>query len=53
MGRVIAGDNSLDVARRFYLSGATAIGSSRCEVEDEPTRLFMQTFHAEHPKGRR
>ena len=51
MGRVVAGDDTLGLARSFYLSGAKAIVSSLWEVEDEPTRLFMETFHAELRKG--
>ncbi len=45
MGRVIAGDDLLGLARSFYLAGASAVVSSLWPVDDEATRAFMEAFH--------
>jgi len=45
MGKVVAGDDLLGLARSFYLGGASAVVSSLWPVEDEATRLFMEVFH--------
>lgn len=51
MGQVIAGDDILGLVRSFYLGGTTAILSSLWPVEDEATRLFMETFHTKSKGG--
>lgn len=45
MGQVVTGDELLGLARSFYLGGASSVLSSLWKVEDEATRLFMETFH--------
>lgn len=45
MGQVISGDELLGLARSFYLGGASAVVSSLWPVDDEASRLFMETFH--------
>lgn len=46
MGQVAAGDDLIGLSRSFYLGGAAAVLSSLWPVEDQATRLFMETFHA-------
>jgi tetratricopeptide (TPR) repeat protein len=51
MGKVAAGDDLLGLARSFYLGGARSMLSSLWPVEDEATRLFMETFYEYGAKG--
>ena len=46
MGEVVSGDEILGLTRSFYLGGASSVVSSLWPVEDEATRLFMETFHS-------
>ena len=45
MGLVVGGDELLGLTRSFYLGGASSVVSSLWPVDDEATRLFMETFH--------
>ncbi len=45
MGKVVAGDDLVGLARSFYLGGARTVLSSLWPVDDEATRLFMETFY--------
>jgi len=45
MGKVVAGDDLVGLARSFYLGGAKTVLSSLWPVDDEATRLFMETFY--------
>lgn len=47
MGTVAGGEELLGLTRSFYLGGASSVISSLWPVDDEATRLFMETFHAE------
>jgi len=51
MGRVAAGDDLVGLVRSFYLGGTEAILSSLWPVDDEATRLFMETYHAALKSG--
>jgi CHAT domain-containing protein len=51
MGQVISGDELLGLARSFYLGGASAVVSSLWPVDDEASRLFMETFHRKARDG--
>lgn len=51
MGEVVSGDEILGLTRSFYLGGASSVVSSLWPVEDEATRLFMETFHARSRNG--
>jgi CHAT domain-containing protein len=46
MGLVIAGDDLLGLTRSFFLGGAESVISSLWPIADEPTKEFMETFHA-------
>jgi tetratricopeptide (TPR) repeat protein len=50
MGKIMSGDDLLGLSRSLYLGGATAILSSLWPIEDEGTKLFMETFHR-HAQG--
>jgi tetratricopeptide (TPR) repeat protein len=50
MGKIIAGDDLLGLKRSFYLGGATVILSSLWPIDDDGTKLFMETFHR-HAQG--
>lgn len=52
VGRVVAGDDFLGLVRSFYLGGSSTVVNSLWPVEDEGTRLFMETFHANLRGGR-
>lgn len=52
VGRVVAGDDFLGLVRSFYLGGSSAVVNSLWPVDDEGTRLFMETFHANLRGGR-
>lgn len=45
MGRTVAGDDFLGLARSFYLGGARAVLNSLWPVADEGTLAFMTAFH--------
>ncbi|MBF0240705.1 MAG: CHAT domain-containing protein [SAR324 cluster bacterium] len=45
LGKNIAGDDMLGLVRSFYLGGTVTILSSLWNIEDEGTRLFMETWH--------
>jgi hypothetical protein len=51
MGRVLAGDDILGLARSFYLGGAKTILSSLWPVDDAATQRFMEIFHARSKEG--
>lgn len=51
MGQVASGDELLGLARSFYLGGASSVVSSLWPVDDEATRLFMETFHRQSRNG--
>lgn len=51
MGRVIGGDELLGLARSFYLGGASSVVSSLWPVDDDASRLFMETFHQQSRNG--
>lgn len=51
MGKVVSGDELLGLARSFYLGGASSILSSLWPVDDEATRMFMETFHKQSREG--
>ena len=51
MGQVVSGDELLGLARSFYLGGASSVVSSLWPVDDEATRLFMETFHRQSRGG--
>jgi tetratricopeptide (TPR) repeat protein len=51
MGRVAAGDDLIGLVRSFYLGGTEAILSSLWPVDDEATRLFMETYHVSLKRG--
>ncbi|MSQ53094.1 MAG: CHAT domain-containing protein [Betaproteobacteria bacterium] len=51
MGEVVSGDEILGLTRSFYLGGASSVVSSLWPVEDDATRLFMETFHAQSRNG--
>lgn len=48
MGRTVAGDDFLGLARSFYLSGTRALVSSLWSVDDEGTGFFMREFHRQY-----
>ena len=45
LGKVAAGDDLLGLSRSLYLGGTRAVLASLWPVQDEGTRLYMQTFH--------
>lgn len=45
LGRVVAGEDLVGLARGFYLAGTGVLLSSLYTVDDEHTRLFMVEFH--------
>ena len=45
MGKVAVGDDLLGLVRGFYIGGAVAILSSLWPIDDNATRLFMETFY--------
>lgn len=51
MGQVVSGDELLGLARSFYLGGASSVVSSLWPVDDDATRLFMETFHQQSRNG--
>ena len=51
MGKIVSGDELLGLARSFYLGGASSILSSLWPVNDEATRIFMDTFHKQCRRG--
>lgn len=51
LGRAQAGADFLGLPRSFYLGGSLAVVSSLWTVEDEGTRLFMETFHRQARDG--
>ena len=51
MGQTISGGDLLGLARSFYLGGAPPVLNSLWPIEDEGTRLFMETFHKEASSG--
>lgn len=51
MGQVVSGDELLGLARSFYLGGASSVVSSLWPVDDDATRLFMETFHQKSRDG--
>ncbi len=51
MGKIVSGDELLGLARSFYLGGASSILSSLWPVDDEATRMFMETFHKQSRDG--
>lgn len=51
MGKIMSGDDLLGLSRSFYLGGATAILSSLWPIEDDGTKLFMETFHRQAQGG--
>lgn len=51
MGQVVGGDELLGLARSFYLGGASSVVSSLWQVDDDATRLFMETFHRQSRNG--
>ena len=51
MGKIMSGDDLLGLSRSFYLSGATVILSSLWPIEDEGTKVFMETFHRQAQTG--
>lgn len=51
MGMVVSGDELLGLTRSFYLGGASSVMSSLWPVDDDATRLFMETFHQKSQGG--
>lgn len=51
MGQVVSGDELLGLARSFYLGGASSVISSLWPVDDDATRVFMESFHRESRDG--
>ena len=45
MGRIVSGDETMGLVRSFYIGGASTVLSSLWPVDDEATRIFMETFH--------
>ena len=45
MGKAVAGDDFLGLARSFYLGGALSVMNSLWPVRDEGTLYFMTEFH--------
>jgi tetratricopeptide (TPR) repeat protein len=45
MGRVVSGDETMGLVRSFYIGGASTVLSSLWPVDDDATRIFMETFH--------
>ncbi len=51
VGRAVAGDDFLGLVRSFYLGGSTGVVNSLWPVDDAGTKVFMETFHQNLPKG--
>ncbi len=51
VGRVEAGDDFLGLPRAFYLGGSRAVVNSLWPVDDQGTRLYMETFHDKLTSG--
>jgi CHAT domain-containing protein len=51
MGKIVSGNDLLGLVRSFYLGGARQTLSSLWPVEDEATRLFMETFYENSSEG--
>jgi CHAT domain-containing protein len=51
MGKITSGDDLLGLVRSFYLGGAVAILSSLWPIDDEGTKIFMDTFHRQAQNG--
>ncbi len=52
LGRAVAGDDFLGLARSFYIGGTRAVLNSLWEVEDTGTQAFMLAFHEHAVTGR-
>lgn len=50
MGLLASGEELLGLPRSFYLGGASSVISSLWPVDDEATKLYMETFHR-HSRG--
>ncbi|MBO6784012.1 MAG: CHAT domain-containing protein [Alphaproteobacteria bacterium] len=51
VGQTTAGDDFLGLVRSFYLGGSVGVVNSLWPVDDAGTKVFMEAFHGNLPRG--